>query len=372
MAKAYAPFVSYIASPWTQVVCKELVEKEGDLTKSVIGTGPFIFEEWQKDVQHKLRKNPDYWEKDANGEAMPYVDNVIIRISQDANAIQALFASKDVLASGIQFTFVEEMKKKFPKATYRAVPSQFWRQVRTSPYDGVKFMHRKPYSDIRVRQAIVQGINKKEVLETVLSNDGVPGIGPIIPIYKTWALTEDPVKFDPADSKKLLEAAGLGSGLEEDLIFAQGAAGDVASQVAEVLQAQLAKIGVKLTIKPMETTAYYNKTYAYDYGMSHHVPLNQPDPDENLSSYFGRSSTFYKWGNQEIWAMIDKQAETLNQDERIKLVKETQQKIVLDYPMNFTYVPNAHYFTHQNVKGWFFPNDYYDGRLARVWLDGQA
>jgi ABC-type transport system substrate-binding protein len=372
MAKPYAPFISYIASPWTQVILRELVEQNGDLTTKIVGTGPFIFEEWQKDVQHKLRRNPDYWKKDAQGNQLPYVDNIIIRISTDNNAIQAMYANGDVLASPIQFTFVEEIKKKLPKSNYRAVPSQFWRQMRTSPYDGNKYPHKAPYNDIRVRQAIVQAVNKKEVLDLVLSGDGVPALGPILPIFPTWALKEELVKYDPADSKKLLEAAGLGNGFNEDMIFAQGAAGDIASQVGEVLKAQLAKIGVNVTLKPMETAAYYNKTYAYDYGLSHHVPLNNPDPDENLASYFGSASTFYKWGNKEVWALIDKQAETLDQAERQKLVTEAQRKIVLDYPMSFIYSPNGHLFTSSKVKGWFYSNDYYNGRLETVWLDPTA
>jgi peptide/nickel transport system substrate-binding protein len=372
MAKPYAPFMSYMASPWTMVINKELVERDGDLTQNAVGTGPFIFEEWQKDVQHRLRRNPDYWEKDANGQALPYVDNIVVRISTDANAIQAQFVNQDVLAAGIQFTFVEEIKKKFPKANYRAVPSQFWRQMRTSPYDGTKIQHRPPFTDIRVRRAIVQAVDKKQVLDTVLSGDGIIVYGPILPIYPLWALKEELVKHDIADSKKLLEAAGLGQGWNDEMIFAQGAAGDVASQVGEVLKSQLAKINLNVTLRPMDTTAYYNKTYAYDYTLSHHVPLNNPDPDENLASYFGRNSTFYKWGNQEVWAMIDKQAETLDQAERQKIVDEVQRKIVLDYPMSFIYTPNGHYFTHSKVKGWFYPNDLYDGRLKTVWIDPNA
>jgi hypothetical protein len=42
---------------------------------------------------------------------------------------------------------------------------------------------------------------------------------------------------------------------------------------------------------------------------------------------------------------------------------------VLDYPMSFIYSPNAHYFTNSKVKGWFYPNDLYDGRLKNVWID---
>jgi ABC-type transport system substrate-binding protein len=369
--KPYAPFLSYIASPWTLVILRELVEQDGDLTKRAVGTGPFIFEEWQKDVQHRLRRNPNYWKKDQFGNQLPYVDRLIIKIITDPNAVQAQFLGGDLDAAGIQFTFVEEVKRKLPKANYRAMPSQFWRQMRTAPYDGEKYPHRKPYNDIRVRQAIVQAVNKKEVLDIVFSGDGVVVKGPILPIYPLWELKEDPVKYDPAESKKLLEAAGFPNGFEDEMIF-DNSAGDIPNNVGEVLKNQLAKIGVRVTLRGMERTAYYNKTYAYDYNLSHHVPLNQPDPDENLSSYFGRNSTFYKWGNREIWDLIDKQAETIDTNERQKIVQEVQRKICLDYPMSFIYTPNNHFFTQARVKGWFYPNDYYNGRRETVWIDPTA
>ncbi len=204
----------------------------------------------------------------------------------------------------------------------------------------------------------------------VLSGDGAVAFGPILPQFKPWALPEDPVKFDPADSKKLLEAAGLGNGYDDDLIYA--VYGDADHQIGEVIKAQLAKIGLRVTLKPMEVAAYFNKTYAYDYTLSHHPPRNNPEPDENLVSYFGPTATFYRWGNKEIHALIDKQAETLDFAERQKIVTEAQRKIVLDYPMSFIYSPNAHYFTHSKVKGWFYPNDLYNGRLETVWIDPTA
>lgn len=370
--KPYAPFLSYIASPWTVMVNREQVERDGDLGTRLIGTGPFMFDEWQKGVSIRLKRNPDYWRKDAQGNQLPYLDFYVWKDVQDSNAVQAQFVTKDLMAAPIQFTFVDEIKKKLPKANYRAVPSQFPKQMRTAPWDGDKIQQKERFKDIRVRQALVMAVNKKEVLDLVYSGDGITWNGPILPIYPTWALKEDPVKFDIEESKKLLTAAGMPNGWEDEMIFSSNTGGDINSQIAEVLQRQLAKIGVRVTLRPMDSTAYYNKNYSYDYTLSHHTPLNQPDPDENLSSYFGSGATFYRWGNKEIQAMIDKQATEMNQAERVKQVMETQRRIVLDYPMNFMLTNNTHYFSQAGVKGWFFSNDLYDGRAEKAWIDPSA
>jgi len=74
----YAPFLSYIASPWTVMIDRASVEKWGDLTEHAIGTGPFIFKEWQKDVKIDLVKNPDYRDK-----SLPYLDGISYIIAVD-------------------------------------------------------------------------------------------------------------------------------------------------------------------------------------------------------------------------------------------------------------------------------------------------
>lgn len=142
-----------------------------------------------------------------------------------------------------------------------------------------------------------------------------------------------------------------------------------ADQIGEILKQQLAKIGIEVELQPMELAAYYNQTYSYKYTFSHHVPLNNPDPDENLSSYFGRNSTYYKHYNEEIFDIIDQQAQTLDREERRRLVLEAQRKIVLDFPMKFMFTTNQHEFTDPAVKGWFYHTDLYDGRVETLWLD---
>jgi peptide/nickel transport system substrate-binding protein len=370
--KPYAPFINYTANPYSMMVNREVVEADGDATRRLVGTGPFMFEEWQRDVAIRLRRNPDYWGKDKNGGALPYVDALVGRIATDPNTIQAQFGGGDILAAPIDFNFVEEIRKKLPKANYRSVTSQFWRQIRTSPYDEARGTpHRRPWTDIRVRQAFVESINKKEVLDLVYSGDGVVVNGPILPIFPFWALKEDPVKFDPANARRLLEAAGFANGFDTEMIFSN-AGGDIPNQIAEVVKVQLGKTGIRLKLTPMENTAYFNKTYAFDYETSHHPPLNSAEPDENLASYFGAGSTFFRWGNKEIHGLIARQSEILDNNERQKLVLDIQRRVALDYPMNFTLSPNTHLFTNPKVKGWFYSVDRYDWRMESVWIDPSA
>lgn len=359
--RPYAPMMSYLASPWTLVINRETVEKYGDLTEHAVGTGPFIFKEWQKDVHMKVERNPDYWKQ-----GLPYVDRVTWLFATDPDTAATMFIQKQVRAVIVSQPQLDRVKNGRPDANYKAVPSQFWRQMRMPPTTKDQ-PYPPPFNDKRFRQAVVQAVNPEQVLDLVYAGDGVRAFGPILPIYEYWALPEElpEHKFDLANAKKLMEAANVSS-FRGPMIWATNPQAD---QIGEILKQQLAKIGIEVELQPMELAAYYNQTYSYKYTFSHHVPLNNPDPDENLSSYFGRNSTYYKHYNEEIFDIIDQQAQTLDREERRRLVLEAQRKIVLDFPMKFMFTTNQHEFTDPAVKGWFYHTDLYDGRVETLWLD---
>lgn len=357
---AYAPFLSYIASPWTVMIDRASVEKWGDLTEHAVGTGPFIFKEWQKDVKIDLVKNPNYRDS-----SLPYLDGISYVIAIDPDTAATLYINKQVDAGVFGQAQLNRLKDARAKdSEYRAVPSQFWKQMRMMPTTQAK-PYVAPFTDPKVREAIIRAVDSQQVLDLVFSKDGVPVYGPILPIYPLWALKNDLAPFDLKKAKDLMTAAGNPK-VSGTMIWATGS--PQSDQIGEVLKEQLSKIGVDITLQPMELAAYYNQTYAYDYQFSHHTPLNNPDPDENLSAYFGKASTYYKHYNEEIFSLIDKQAQELDTPKRQQIVQDVQTKIVNEFAVKFMYTTNNHIFVDKKIKNWFFPTDLYDGRKATAWM----
>jgi peptide/nickel transport system substrate-binding protein len=362
----YAPFLSYMASPWTLIANREAVEQYGDLTEHAVGTGPFIFREWQHDVRVDFDRNPNYFKQDEHGNQLPHIDSFTIHIipDQDTRATQFIDGQLDAATAG-EATF-GRIQNGRPNANYANWPSQFWRQFRMQPTMPDQ-PYREPFDDPRVRQAVVQAHDAQEILDLVYNGDGVLTNGPILPQYEFWALPETPegARYDPANARALLEQAGNPT-VEGDLIWADTS--PQLQQVAELHQAHLADIGVNARLQGMELASYYNQTYAYDYVFSSHTPLNNPDPDENLASYFGRNAAFFKFHDEDIWEIIDRQATILDLEERREVVLEAQRMIVEAYPMKFLYTTNIHGFTGSNVHNWFYSLDLYNGRIETIWL----
>jgi peptide/nickel transport system substrate-binding protein len=359
--KPFAPFISYIASPWTVMICREVVEKDGDLTQRAVGTGPFIFKEWQKDVKFELVKNPNYFKKE-----LPNIDQYSILLATDPATSATLFIDKKVDAIVTDFSQLQRIKDARKDVNYQAVPSQFWKQMRMPPTTKDQ-PYPKPFDDKRVREAIVRAVNKQQILDLVYNGDGALAKGAILPQYSNWALKDEPVGFDLNKAKALMAEAGQSAGFSGEFIWASTS--PQLDQISEVLKQQMKAINVNLELKPMELAAYYNQTYSYKYTFSHHTPLNNPDPDENLSSYFGRNAAFFKFYNEPIWDLIDKQAAELDTEKRKAIVLDIQKQVALEFPMAFMFTTNNHNFTDKKVKGWFYSNDLYNGRIHNVWLD---
>lgn len=371
----YAPFINYIANPWSPLVAKELVEKYGDLTENAGGSGPFIFKEWQKEVRISLERNPNYWK----GGGLPYVDELEFLISPDNDTAATQFIDGAFHAHSVgQSQLKRTQDARGDDTRYAAAPSQFWRQFRMSPteeshqyemYAGTDDPTGAMFADIRVREGIVRAINKQTVLDLVYSGDGQITHGPILPQFTNWALKEELAGYDPAKSAKLLAAAGIADGdIRGPMMWAS--TNPEADQIGEVIKQQLSEVGVITDLEPMELAAYYNKTYKYRYTFSHHVPLNSPEPDENLASYFGATATYFRHYNPAIFELVAKQARTVDFEERQAVVKEAQEAIVMDFPIKFMFTTNTHNFYDNSLKGFDFSLDRYDQYgYETAWID---
>ena len=360
----YAPFMNYIANPWTVIVAREVVEKHGDLQRHAIGTGPFIMQEYRRDQEAVFVRNPNYFKK-----GLPYLDEVRIQYVIDPAAATAAFRGQQTDLSLLEFADVASIKASDPQVHVAERVSMFPIMLRTRPYDDQRPL-KPPFTEKKVRQAIQAATRSEEFIEISRSGWGLPMVGPIAPNRKPWALpASDRPEYDLKKAKRLLAEAGYPNGFEVELIV--GSPGDNVKN-AQVVKDQLAKAGITVNVKPMEMAQYYNKTYSYDYAMSVHTMLSGEEPEESLRPYFGATATYYRWGNKEIQRLIDEQARVLDQAKRVEMIHRIQRMLLDDAPNVFLYTPILHYGVQSWVKNYVVPvNNAYDQRYEEIWVDGK-
>jgi dipeptide transport system substrate-binding protein len=192
---------------------------------------------------------------------------------------------------------------------------------------------KKPFDDVRMRKAINKAINKQAIIDAVYLSSGVAAINPIPPSMWSYNETIKDYPYDPEAAKKELAEAGYPNGLEIDLwaMPVQRPYNPNAKRIAELMQADLAKIGVKAEIKTFEWGEYRKRMQAGEHqtGMLGWTGDNG-DPDNFLHTLLGcdsaktNGSNVAKFCYQPFEELVLKAKRISDQAEREKLYRQAQ------------------------------------------------
>ena len=354
------PFAPALIS-WGAAVLPRHLLAGVDITRSPlarrpIGTGPYKFKEWVAGQKIALVSNADYFE------GRPYIDGYITRIIPDMATLFLELRSQGIDISGLsplQFKRQTENKlfqNNFNKYRHLAFAYTFLGYNLKNPL----------FTDKRVRQAISHAINKEEIISGVLLGLGKPATGPFKP--GTWAYNGN-VKiynFNPAKARELLEEAGWrdinGDGILEkdgkpfvfELVLSQG--NETRQKCAEIIQRQLAEVGIAVKIRVLEWAAFINdfitkrRFDAVILGWT--IP---PDPDAydvwHSSKTAPEELNFISYKNAEVDELLEKGRSTFNQRERKKYYDRFQEILAEDQPYTFLYVPDELTIINKRFRG---------------------
>eukprot|EP01036_Dinobryon_divergens_P037997 gene37997-49807_t len=278
-----APFLANLAMQYAGIQSKEYaiaMLKAGTPEKvdqDPIGTGPFYLVQYQKDAVIRFKAFPQYW----GGKAK--IDDLVFAITPDASVRWAKLQKGECHIMPYPNPADLDAMRKDPKVSVLEQPGL---NVGYLAYNTTK----KPFDDVRVRKAINMAINKQAIIDAVYLSTGVAAKNPIPPTQWSYndAIKDD--AFDPAAAQKLLAAAGLPNGFTTDLwaMPVQRPYNPNAKRIAELMQADLAKIGVKAEIKSFEWGEYRKRLQAGEHqmGMLGWTGDNG-DPDNFLHTLLG-------------------------------------------------------------------------------------
>lgn len=356
----YAPLVSALADRRpAAIVDREVIEQNGDLANWDGGSGPFKLVDYTPDVQVILERHEGYFE-----DGLPLLDRIEFRVIPDENARIAAIRSGEVDLTVIKDPRLVTTLRGDQNVVINEVPS-FWRSGTV-----LNTLH-PPLDDVRVRQAISYGINRQQVIDTVLLGDGLI-TGPIPPGETVWAIPATPdnyptYAYDPDQARQLLQEAGV-SDLELNIDASPAYAPDVPS--AQTMQAQLSEIGINLNIRQLEFAALLDNQRSGDYDLNLSFNTNRPDPDIYLSPAHSESSANVSgYSNPAMDDLLDRGRATFAIEERKSIYAEAQKLFSLEVPILFTYVIKNYEPAHPDVRGYVPMASGYRLSLKETWLD---
>lgn len=311
-----------------------------DMLVKPIGTGPFKFESYTPGDKLVAVKNTDYWE-----DGLPKLKQVTLRIMpEDAAKIAALNAGDIDILWNVPLEAIKELSA---SQAIKVDP------VPTGTWDGIVMKNDlKPFTDVRVRQAVLKSLDKEQLVQFALFGQGAPTHTPIPPNHPFFDASL-PLKPDVAGARKLLAEAGYPRGFEITLNVPVGRPTRERAAVAIQQMLKPAGINVKLERVPYSrwgaTVAGKAPFYMDGY-------LSRPTIDTATYPWYHSSGSWNKqmWNfkSERIDTVLDKGRLATSEDERKEQYKLFQKYAVEDVPGVVMYVINFATAYRNNLQGY--------------------
>lgn len=256
--------------------------ESGTIGTEAIGSGPFKLDSWEPNSREVLSANPDW----AGGDVK--VDGITISVLPDETAILASLRAGQTDFALLNDPLVATMVPNEPNLQLNRVAGLAYNVLQLNP-------SRPPMDNLKVRQAMSCAINRQEIVGAALAGEGKV-TGPLtMPAFAQDPSTLFCYEQDLEKAKQLMAESGV-SGFTAKVIGATGEP-PVAASEAQVLQAQLAEIGINLEIEMMELNVYVDTWLAGNFDMAVAQNGGRPDPFPMYNRYFTKDGNLLKVSN---------------------------------------------------------------------------
>ena len=259
--------------------------------KTVIGSGPFKFEEYVPNQRIVLTKNPNYWKKDEKGRKLPYLDKVTVLIVEDQDAELLKFQSGEIDyydMRGQDYATLIGQKEEVGFEIFTAGPDLGTNFVtfNQNPIDGegdngIEGPKLAWFSEQKFRRAVAHLIDRQTIIDNVLFGFGYHQysfVPRFLPLY--WDGVDDAAyKYDPAKAVQLLEEIGMtdrdGDGFREDkdgnkvtFLFETNSNNTDRVKYGEIISQDMKKAGLDVTYRPGDFNTLVGKLVSsYDWDL---------------------------------------------------------------------------------------------------------
>jgi dipeptide transport system substrate-binding protein len=337
----------------------DLMMKAGTPEKTAtepIGTGPFAFVSYQKDAMIRYRAHPDHWARSVPGmdDRTAKVDNLVMLITIDPSVRYAKLKAGECQI--MRFPNPADIK------LMRADPDIQVHEIPGADYAFLGYnTEKKPFQDKRVRLALSLAIDKKNIMDAVyLGETGIAAGALIPPSLPGHDPSIKPYPYDPERAKKLLAEAGYPNGFTADLwampvvrVYMPNA-----RRTAELVQADLAKVGVTVNIKTVEWGQYLKRTQDGEHEMVI-LGWNYPNADPGQIPVLGWSCVAARngfnrsrWCHKEFDDLIFKAEVTKDEAQRLALYRSAQKLFYDEAPAILIAYATKLAMTRKSVVGY--------------------
>lgn len=322
LLQPYASLLRHLSHPGTGIVSQKAVEEIGEedfAHEPLGGTGPFQFESWNPGDSITLKRFEDYW-----GEK-PAITTIVFRyIPESTNRTIELETGAVDIAYEVQVSDIERIESN-PDLLMMRAPGLGNTFAKFNPLV-------EPFQDQRVRLALVKALDVPGIVDAVFFGAGAPSYGMMS--SKVWGYNDEypHYGYDVEEAKQLLADAGYPDGFEITLMVSDN---QTRVDMAEIMQNQWSKIGVKANVQVYEIGTFFDHYGKNDFqvcivGMT----TVTADADYGLYGVWHTSATpegqTPLFSDPEVDKLLDGARSEADDDKRREMYFEVQ-KILLDF-----------------------------------------
>ncbi len=365
LSEPYAPFLDYTTFGLLPehllrgISAKDLPTL--DFNRQSIGTGPFRLMDVKtaegQITEVTLKRFARYYG------ANPYVESIVLHFYPTPRA--AFEAYQDGIVQGVSRITLDLLPQAFasPNLKLHSAPTAemvvlYFNELLTDTL---------PFADTRVRQALFYGLDRQQLVDSVLMGQAIVPQTPFLP--GTWAYTTEGVPeylYNPLQAQALLVEAGWQRGTSPEVLSNAGGAPlsfalmtannsqDLA--LAEAIADQWRALGVQVKVEGVPPLALNGvlESRTYQVVLAHLVIPGDPDPYpfwHETQALAGQGQNYTGFQHRRISEVIEQARTTVNRDARFNLYKEFQQLFMQEVPAIPVYVPIYTYALDTRVNG---------------------
>jgi peptide/nickel transport system substrate-binding protein len=356
LSKFNATLISSFCGDAGRMISKQSFDANGKewCEKHPIGTGPYKFVSWEKDVSFKFTRNDNWWGGQVN------LDGYWRLIYADATSALMAFKNGDF---DILIANAQAAKDLQATGKYNIVVSKYGR---TPNLVGDSANPKAPFNDIRVRRAISHAIDVKKLgdslsygFATITNQWSLPGT----PTYNPDVVGYE---YNPDKAKQLLADAGYASGFDTTLKYFVS---DWSTNRCTAISDYLSKVGIRVTLVPQQLAQWDNTAFkgGWENGLVDHLTYTNPDIMTSMKDTMLNVRYISMARAPGVQDMFNQAMTTADAQAKYDIVKKMQKIMVDDFCMaTFLYVEGE-----ISVKNKYVHDDMFS-EAANGWVSGSA
>jgi peptide/nickel transport system substrate-binding protein len=366
LQKSFRPMLGIISMQYCSVIPHEAIEKyRTDFRSHPVGTGPFMFKNWKEGTALILVKNENYFERDEQGNSLPYLDGIKVSFIDNKKTEYLSFKQKELdFINSIDASYIDEVLddngnlKTELKDKFNLLKTAYL----NTEYLGflVSSIHAKELPEVearykKIRQAINYGFDRKEMLKYLRKGVGKPAESGFTPfgLPSFDAVKVKGYTYDAAKAKQLLKEAGYenGKGLNEIKLYTN----ETYKEYALFISKQLEQLGLKIKVEISQPAilrewmaqgkvSFFRGSWLADY----------PDAENYFAVFYSKNGSppnYTRFHNASFDNLYEKALCENDDAKRFELYHAMEQIIIDEAPVVPLYYDEVLRFSQKNIEG---------------------